>query len=64
MSNWRTELAEAARSGAILEESEANISLLLAGTNDRGAEEAVAQLVDAGHWEELNNRFYRKLACS
>ena len=62
MSNWRTELAEAARSGAILEESEANISLLLAGTNDRGAEEAVAQLVDAGHWEELNNRFYRKLA--
>ncbi len=62
MSNWRTELAEAARSGTILEESEANISLLLAGTNDRGAEEAVAQLVGDGHWEELNDRFYRKLA--
>mgnify|MGYP001202910183 FL=1 len=62
MSTWRTELAEAAQTGRLLEESAKNIGLLLAGSSDGSAEEAVAELVQAGRWEELNDRFYKKLA--
>ena len=59
MSNWRIELAEATRTGRLLEESEINIGLLLAGSSDPSAEETVSELVKGGHWEELNDRFYR-----
>ena len=62
MSNWRIELAEATRTGRLLEESEINIGLLLAGSSDPSAEETVSELVKGGHWEELNDRFYRTLA--
>ncbi|MEO1825512.1 MAG: phospho-sugar mutase [Roseibacillus sp.] len=62
MSNWRIELAEATRTGRLLEESEINIGLLLAGSSDPSAEETVSELVKGGHWEELNDRFYRALA--
>ncbi|MDP7106199.1 MAG: phospho-sugar mutase, partial [Roseibacillus sp.] len=62
MSNWRQRLAEAVRAGRVLADSEENIELLLSGTGDERAEDAVGELVDGGHWAELNDRFYKTLA--
>ncbi len=62
MSNWRQRLAEAVGAGRVLADSEENIELLLSGTGDERAEDAVGELVDGGHWAELNDRFYKTLA--
>ena len=62
MSNWRQRLAEAVGVGRVLADSGKNIELLLSGTSDERAEDAVVELVDGGHWAELNDRFYKTLA--
>lgn len=62
MSNWRQRLAEAVGAGRVLADSGKNIELLLSGTSDERAEDAVVELVDGGHWAELNDRFYKTLA--
>jgi len=62
MSNWRQRLAEAVGAGRVLADSGRNIELLLSGTSDERAEDAVVELVDGGHWAELNDRFYKTLA--
>jgi phosphoglucomutase len=56
-------LEEAVQGGDLLEDSKKNILRLLAtsGTVAR-VEESVRDLVDAGAWRELNDRFYRTLA--
>ena len=46
MSNWRQKLAKAVEDGKVLEDSEKNIELLLAGTSDERAEEAIGELVN------------------
>jgi len=62
MSNWRQRLAEAVGAGSVLADSGRNIELLLSGTSDERAEDAVVELVDGGNWAELNDRFYKTLA--
>ena len=62
MSNWRQRLAEAVGAGRVLADSGKNIEVLLSGTSDERAEDAVVELVDGGHWAELNDRFYKTLA--
>lgn len=62
MSNWRQRLAEAVEAGRVLADSGKNIEVLLSGTSDERAEDAVVELVDGGHWAELNDRFYKTLA--
>ncbi|MEE2623029.1 MAG: phospho-sugar mutase [Verrucomicrobiota bacterium] len=62
MSNWRQRLAEAVGAGRVLADSGKNIEVLLTGTSDERAEDAVVELVDGGHWAELNDRFYKTLA--
>ena len=62
MSNWRQKLAKAVEDGKVLEDSEKNIELLLAGTSDERAEEAIGELVNDEQWEELNDRFYKTMA--
>ncbi len=62
MSNWRQRLAEAVGVGRVLADSGKNIEVLLSGTSDERAEDAVVELVDGGHWAELNDRFYKTLA--
>jgi len=62
MSNWRQKLAQAVEVGRVLEDSEKNIELLLAGTSDERAEEVVGELVNDEQWEELNDRFYKTMA--
>jgi len=50
MSNWRQKLAQVVEVGRVLEDSEKNIELLLAGTSDERAEEVVGELVNDEHW--------------
>ena len=61
--DWNHRLEEAVRAGDLLEDSKKNILRLLAssGTIAR-VEDSVRELVDAGAWGELNDRFYRTLA--
>jgi phosphoglucomutase len=62
MSDLKAILDQAASSGKLLTASRENIALLLAGTADELAETVVAELAEAGEWEELDDRFYKTLA--
>lgn len=62
MSEWKSRLAEAVATGAVLPESQENIELLLKGTKDSRAEAAVAELVEGQEWKEIDDRFYKTLA--
>ena len=55
-------LMNAVKEGKLLESSRTNIRLLLDGTKSPIAREAVEELVAAGEWQELNDRFYKTLA--
>jgi phosphoglucomutase len=61
--DWNHRLEEAVQAGDLLEDSKKNILRLLdsSGTVAR-VEESVRELVDAGAWGELNDRFFRTLA--
>ena len=61
--DWNHRLQGAVQAGDLLEDSKKNILRLLdsSGTVAR-VEESVRELVDAGAWGELNDRFYRTLA--
>lgn len=62
MSDLVTNLDLAVASGELLESSRENIVNHLAGAISPVAEAAVSELVDAGEWAELNDRFYKTLA--
>lgn len=53
---------EAAQSGKLLESSAKNIESLLASSPSQVASDSIAELVNAGNWKELDNRFFRTLA--
>ncbi len=58
-----TDLLQAAVADAkLLESSYRNIVALLDGTTSEVPEKVVSELVAGGHWEELNDRFFRTLA--
>ena len=55
-------LSEAVNAGHLLESSRANILELLAGSTHPAFPASVQELISGGHWNELNDRFYKKLA--
>ena len=55
-------LNAAVASGQLLEAARDNIHALLSGTPSKLYSEAVDELVAAGAWSELNDRFYKTLA--
>lgn len=55
-------LSDAVKAGKLLESSRGNILELLAGSTNPAFPASVQELVDGGHWEELNDRFFKKLA--
>jgi len=61
MSNWKSQLAAAAEAGQVLESSRVNIESFVSGTSNPIAESSVSELVEAGEWAELNDRFYKTL---
>ena len=55
-------LDAALAAGDLLPESRENISELLQSSTNPQYEESISDLVEAGEWKELNNRFFQKLA--
>ena len=55
-------LEQAVAKGKLLASSLENIKLLTGGTADPVVPAAIGELVKAGEWAELNNRFYKTLA--
>jgi phosphoglucomutase len=55
-------LEEAAASGKLLESAKSNALALLQGSTGTLAGESVGELVTAGEWPELNDRFFKTLA--
>ncbi len=62
MSDLPAKLEAAVAAGKILGQSRANILSLLAATTNPVYHAAVAELVEGGHWTELDDRFFRTLA--
>ena len=62
MSAIHEPLAAAVANGSLLESARTNITALLGGTTSAIAPLAIQELVDAGAWEELNDRFFKTLA--
>lgn len=55
-------LEQTVRDGLLLPSSLDNIRLLLSGSRDSVAPEAIEELVNRGAWQELNDRFYKTLS--
>ena len=62
MSSINESLAAAVANGSLLESAKTNITALLGGTTSAIAPLAIQELVAAGAWEELNDRFFKTLA--
>ncbi|BDS07859.1 phosphoglucomutase [Oceaniferula spumae] len=62
MSDLISSLDSAVADGSLLESSRQNILALLAGTTSPIAEQSINELIAAGEWQELNDRFYKTLA--
>jgi phosphoglucomutase len=62
MSALESSLSSAVADGGLLPAAKSNIDSLLAGTTGEVAAKAVAELADAGAWDELNDRFFKTLA--
>ncbi len=62
MNDLSVNLEKAVEAGKLLPSSQENILTFLAGTTNPIAPLAVSELVEAGEWDELNDRFYKKLA--
>ena len=62
MSAITESLTAAVANGSLLESAKSNITALLAGTTSEIAPLAIRELVDAGAWDELNDRFFKTLA--
>jgi phosphoglucomutase len=62
MSALQESLSTAVAAGQLLESARNNIAALLAGTTSEIAPLAIAELVAAGEWQELNDRFFKTLA--
>jgi phosphoglucomutase len=62
MNSLETSLSEAVENGSLLASAKSNIEALLAGTTSEIAADAIRELVEAGEWAELNDRFFKTLA--
>ena len=62
MSDLTAKIQAAAAGGQLLESSAKNLLALLAKSSSPIDEASIRELVDAGNWKELDNRFFRTLA--
>ncbi|MES2475858.1 MAG: phospho-sugar mutase [Verrucomicrobiota bacterium] len=62
MSSIQDSLTAAVAKGDLLDSARTNINALLEGAASEVAPQAIQELVDAGEWEELNDRFFKTLA--
>ncbi len=62
MSDWKSLLTEALEGGKVSAEAAGNIELYLAGTASPVGGEAITELLKAGEWQEIDDRFFKTLA--
>jgi phosphoglucomutase len=62
MSDLTANIQAAAAKGQLLESSAKNLLALLAKSSSPIDEASIRELIDAGDWKELDNRFFRTLA--
>ena len=62
MSDITSKVQNAARTGLLRESSAQNIGQLLARSSEPLYPQSIGELVEAGAWEELDDRFFRTLA--
>ncbi|MDH4445509.1 MAG: phospho-sugar mutase [Akkermansiaceae bacterium] len=62
MTSLNDTLNAAVAAGNLLESAKSNITTLLAGTTSEIAPRVIDELVSAGAWDELNDRFFKTLA--
>ncbi len=62
MTSLYDSLTAAVAAGKLLESARSNIAALLAGTTSEIAPRVIDELVSAGAWDELNDRFFKTLA--
>lgn len=62
MSDLTSSLQAAVDDGKLLADAKTNIESLIAGSTGDVAAKAVAELVEKGEWQELNDRFFKTLA--
>lgn len=62
MSEWKSLLNDAVDRGDLSSETGRNIELFLAGTSSPVGEAAITELLKAGEWQEIDDRFFKTLA--
>ena len=62
MSDLRSEIEQAVKTGQLLGSSAGNIRQILESSQDPVVSRSIEELVAAGAWAELNDRFYKTLA--
>jgi phosphoglucomutase len=62
MSEWKSQLDAAVERGDVSAETQANIELYLKGTVSPVGEAAITELLEAGEWQEIDDRFFKTMA--
>ncbi len=62
MTMLNEKIADAVADKRLLDSAATNIGALLSGATSQLYAQVVTELADAGHWSELNDRFYKTLA--
>lgn len=62
MSEWKSLLDDAVTRGDVSEEARRNIDLYLKGTDSPVGEAAITELLEAGEWQEIDDRFFKTMA--
>ena len=62
MSEWKTLLNEAVERGDLSAETRGNIELYFNGTSSPVGDAAITELLEAGEWQEVDDRFFKTMA--
>lgn len=62
MSEWKSLLDAAVERGDVSAETRSNIDLYLKGTASPVGEAAITELLEAGEWQEIDDRFFKTMA--
>ncbi len=62
MSEWKSLLDKAVQRGDVSAETSANIDLYLQGTESPVGVAAITELLEAGAWQEIDDRFFKTMA--
>ncbi|YCM45378.1 phospho-sugar mutase [Verrucomicrobiaceae bacterium 227] len=62
MSEWKTLLNDAVERGDLSAETRGNIELYFNGTSSPVGDAAITELLEAGEWQEIDDRFFKTMA--